>query len=330
MVTRMTWSGVDLFFVLSGYLIGSILLQNRESVSYYQPFFIRRLCRILPLYFTLLIGALIATSPPVLERIPELAPVFNWRLPPWTFFLQVQNIAMAIEGRFAQQALTVTWSLALEEQFYLLLPFLIRWIPYRVLPWMCLGFILSALVLRICLFHFAPAKAAFWSYVSLPCRWDALFCGVAIAWLWSNQKSRTYLWLRRIAVTSIWLCLGAVLLWLSITARGVIMSPFITQWGYTILALFYGLSLHLVLCYRGRAWLGWLAWKPLVTIGMTSYGIYLLHEPLHAVWALYGHGLSRGMILCLTSIVLALLVALSWRYLESPAIRYGQKHKYQV
>ncbi len=330
MLTRMTWSGVDLFFVLSGYLIGGILLQNRNSSSYYKPFFVRRLCRIIPLYFVVLCVALLLASAFVLSRFPELAPAFGWRLPAWAFFLQIQNIIMALNGQFPQQALTVTWSLALEEQFYLILPFLIRWIPHPALPWVCLGFMLCASALRLFLFHFYPQQASFWSYVSLPCRWDALFCGVACAWLWADQRSRDYLLRKRFSLAVAWLFLGAVIVWMSITARGVIMSPFVTQWGYSILAIYYGLSLQLVLCYRGHGWLSWLAWKPLAMIGVTSYGIYLLHEPLLTVLTLYAPAfLRRELILIFAGLVLTLLVAISWRYLETPAIRFGQRYKYE-
>jgi peptidoglycan/LPS O-acetylase OafA/YrhL len=168
----MTWPGVDLFFVLSGFLIGGILMQNRKSETCYRTFYLRRLWRILPLYSIVLGLALALGSQTVLWRLPELRPIFAYELPAHTFFLQVQNIAMAVQGKFAQQALTVTWPLALEEQFYLILPLVVRIFSPRQLPWSCVAFVVSAPIIRIGLHSVSPEDARFWSYVSLPpARW---------------------------------------------------------------------------------------------------------------------------------------------------------------
>jgi peptidoglycan/LPS O-acetylase OafA/YrhL len=334
MLTRMTWSGVDLFFVLSGYLIGGILMHNRDSDPYFKPFFIRRLFRIMPLYLLLLALALAAASPAVLSRWPELTSAFSFRQPPWTFFLQVQNIAMAWSGVFAQQSLTVTWSLALEEQFYLILPFLLRWTPPAAVPWLSLGLIASAPLLRLALLQAYPERANFWAYLLLPCRWDALFAGVLAAWWWRRDSGREWLHRRRWALLAALALMNGVVAWMTVTARGVIMSGFMTQGGYTILALFYFLFLLAVLTFQ-RHWLsGCLRWPPLVLLGVTSYGVYLWHEPLRTLVAriLEASGLGQGEAswagLLITLPTLAIVVALSWRYLERPALELGQRFRY--
>lgn len=249
--TRMTWSGVDLFFVLSGFLIGGILIQNCQSETYFRTFYVRRLWRIMPLYLIVLGVALVLGSEIVLSQLPKLRPIFAHELPAYTFLLQVQNISMAVQGKFAQQALTVTWSLALEEQFYLLLPVVVRFTEPRKLPWFCLAFVVSAPLIRISLHSVYPQDARFWSYVSLPCRWDSLFLGVLLAYCWNEEKIRVYLVRWRWRLAALWAGLLLAMGWMCISAKGVIMSDFITRWGYSIIGCFYATGLALVLCFRG-------------------------------------------------------------------------------
>lgn len=326
--TRMTWSGVDLFFVLSGFLIGGILMQNRESERYYKTFYLRRLWRILPLYLLVLGVALALGSQTVLSRLPELRPIFAYELPAYTFFLQVQNIAMALQGKFAQQALTVTWSLALEEQFYLILPLVVRLCRPRLLPWICGFFVVSAPMIRIGLHAVNPEGARFWSYVSLPCRWDALFLGVLVAYCWREEKARVLLVRWRRGLFAVWGCLLVAMGWMCLSAKGVIMSDFMTRCGYSIVGCFYATGLALVLCFRGQTALGWLSGKPLVAIGVASYGIYLLHEPIHSTVKAYLPFLHWPAAILLSGVLVGVATAVSWRWLESPALRFAQRYRY--
>src|SRR5256885_12607641 len=111
---RYGWVGVDLFFVLSGYLIPGILTDAKGASGYYQNFFARRGLRIWPLYF----AVLIATT----EVVPRLAHSehLSAGLPPWHYFLLLQNLLFSSA---LMPFLSPTWSLAVEEQFYLIWPF---------------------------------------------------------------------------------------------------------------------------------------------------------------------------------------------------------------
>src|ERR1019366_1514205 len=108
-------TGVDLFFVLSGYLITGILLANAESSSYFSTFYRRRSFRILPIYGVMLaiylIGRHLGGSAPILFAGP---------LPWWSYAIGLQNIWMTIEQTYGAFWLAGTWSLAIEEQFYLI------------------------------------------------------------------------------------------------------------------------------------------------------------------------------------------------------------------
>src|SRR6267378_6095641 len=128
---KLGWSGVDLFFVLSGFLIGSILLDARNSPRYFQTFYLRRVHRIMPIYylFVILYGlfALCAAGklPPPLA-VPQLN---RWLVPAHLLFLQ--NIVNFPGNIFHRQCLAALWSLAVEEQFYLGVPLLIHFLSKR-------------------------------------------------------------------------------------------------------------------------------------------------------------------------------------------------------
>ena len=181
------WSGVDLFFVLSGFLLGGILIDNRESPNYYKTFYIRRVCRIFPLDYAwillvVLLGAVLADG--------RLAPLFQNYRPVWPVLTYTQNITEVVLHHGVNSPLfAVTWSLAVEEQFYLLLPLLIRIINPRKLPFWLVLLVLSSTVFRLAMWYFGPQQG--WAgYVLLPCRWDSLFLGVLGAWLLRRPGAR--------------------------------------------------------------------------------------------------------------------------------------------
>ena len=115
--TETFWSGVDLFFVLSGFLIATILLENVNATNYFKVFYIRRSARILPLYWLLLfvVGLLTYAQPTFFD-----AKVDN-HLPLWSYMVFIQNFLYPKRGYWNDPWLDVTWSLALEEQFYIFL-----------------------------------------------------------------------------------------------------------------------------------------------------------------------------------------------------------------
>ncbi|UCE07284.1 MAG: acyltransferase, partial [bacterium] len=116
----LTWSGVDLFFVLSGFLIIGILLDAKGSELYFKTFYIRRACRIIPLYFLMLCLFIIIPR----TGLTSNEWLFAKPLPLISYFTFTQNYFMHCKG-FGAHWLGVTWSLAVEEQFYLLIPILV-------------------------------------------------------------------------------------------------------------------------------------------------------------------------------------------------------------
>ena len=185
--TRLMWSGVDLFFVLSGFLIGGILLDVRASSNYFEVFYVRRFFRIVPIYFCCLIayiGIVVAVHAGMAARFSYITAD---RLPFASYIFFIQNFWMAAHNTLGGGGLGVTWSLAVEEQFYLTLPLIIRVVPRRHLMRVLLLGILLSLATRIALYATHPGNQVSW-YVLMPCRVDALFLGVLGA-VWFRTPS---------------------------------------------------------------------------------------------------------------------------------------------
>jgi len=305
---RLTWSGVDLFFVLSGFLIGGILLDSRDAPNYFRTFYVRRFFRIVPIY-----AATLILTHPLMGWI-GMHQVGRW----WVYPLFLQNFSMAAKNDLG--LLAVTWSLAVEEQFYLTLPAVVRYVR-KALPWVIGAGIVAAPIIRVVLFYIFPSKIIA-PIVLMPCRADALLFGVAAAMWMRNERTADLL--RRHGIY-LWGA-GAVLL----AGAGVItLHPGwtygIEMIGFTWLALLYMVVLLLAVT-QPQSWLGTvLRFAPLRRLGMIAYGVYLLHQlffvalrnSLHS-WPL------AGIVVPALGATFSLAV-LSWRYFEKPLIDYAHR-----
>jgi peptidoglycan/LPS O-acetylase OafA/YrhL len=329
---QLSWSGVDLFFVLSGFLIGGILLDARSSPRYFQTFYIRRAYRILPLYF-LVIG---------LSLLPHLLAHFSAAraahttplpLPWWSYATFTQNFWMAYLGVFGPSGIGITWSLAIEEQFYLSIPLLIRNVRPRNLVIVLLMVIACAPWLRV-LLHSSMTYPGLASYVLMPTRADALCLGVLAAlmvrnevfWNWL-QSNRCTLW----SVTGVFFLGVAYMTWQGYDALSFAM----TTWGFSWLATFYTCILLIAVSSSpGPVW-RILQNPSLMRLGTLAYCSYLVHvaimnalrHPLKAhfpefpvaVW-LVGGILGVGLTLA--------VAALSYKYFEKPLLKRGHQYSY--
>ena len=155
---RLYWSGVDLFFVLSGFLIGGILLDARTASNYFRVFYTRRFFRIVPIYGVLLVATVIVV------RLSRAGYIGNYRelyttMLPWPFFaLFLQNIGMSIWHDYGTLPLGATWSLAVEEQFYLTLPLVIRLFSRRMLLRFIAAGVVAAPLVRTWFYHHDPVS----------------------------------------------------------------------------------------------------------------------------------------------------------------------------
>jgi peptidoglycan/LPS O-acetylase OafA/YrhL len=330
------WSGVDLFFVLSGFLIGGILLDSRQSPRYFRTFYLRRVYRILPIYYLwiCLYVAVVCVIVYLVGRpvhiLPEGVPITARDLSAVPdYFLFLQNVIYS-PTRFQWIWLIVTWSLAVEEQFYLLAPPLIRYFSLRTLVAVLASTILFAPLLRFLSFVYFPQLDHFYQF-AMPCRADALSIGIlaAIAWRWQPFRSfldRHPAVLPRFTIYLL-LAIFCQLWWLTRPLNLVTVTI-----GYTTLAFFYVCLLLLVLSQTSSVAarvtrFGWLR-----ALGKISYCVYLIHLTINqlahriflhiepSIYDLKGVGITSAAL-----VVSFLIASLSWRFFEEPLLSRGHR-----
>lgn len=300
------WVGVELFFVLSGYLITRILLDTKDSSSYFSAFYMRRVLRIFPMYYGTLLVLLVGRQ--LLGGGAETQGTWAYDSSIW-YWLFVSNWVNPFAdspGPFPH-----FWSLAVEEQYYLLWPLIVRANSSQRIVAICIVLIVASLGVRFWLLEFGFNEEAVYSFSI--CRMDALAMGALIA---AAERSQ-HLW-RFVSGLSPWTpLLWAVLLFLVgvLLIQGVYpRTKYETQIiGYTLLAIVFGLFvLSAVLAERysdsrrPSVLAGMLAFTPLRVMGKYSYGIYVIHKPLYDV--LFVPWLTKNGLLTATSLWVALVL----------------------
>jgi len=255
------WSGVDLFFVLSGYLIGGILIDNRDSPAYFRTFYARRCFRIVPLYLLFLVVTV--TS-------------FKGELPLWRYLTFTQNFAWVPTSLIGAGPRGLTWSLAVEEQFYLILPAMIWLLPNRRLLFLSAGLVIAA---PFCRWLLIQTSGIYAPYLLLPGRMDMLFAGVLVACLVRDPVMRDAV-RRRIAIVLLLSC-GAFagFLALGIVAGFYPASFHMYMLGYSLICVSYGCAVLAVAVREQQS----VKHKLLCATGIAAYSIYLCHQIVLAV-----------------------------------------------
>jgi peptidoglycan/LPS O-acetylase OafA/YrhL len=328
---RWTWSGVDLFFVLSGFLIAGILLDARESEHYFHTFYLRRIFRIVPLYAVAVISYAVLSSFVSTSSYLQATGLFRdeWPLAPYLLFLQ--NVWSGIVGQWGPTWLSVTWSLAVEEQFYLFLPFVVRFLKRPALTFQLAALIVLAPVVRVALFDLR--NGAFWSYMELPSRLDALGLGALVAVLSRSPAAWAFVskhW-RLFYLTCGLFALR--ILWHTLRGEAAPGSRAMSYSGYSSFALLY-VSLLLIVLVRKQSLLARLArFKALRYLGGVSYFVYLFHQNISSgLRALLANAdttpAGHLWISVLAFAALLGLAQLSWTWFEKPLIDRGHRYRY--
>ena len=296
------WMGVDLFFVLSGFLITGILVDTRQSEGYFKNFYARRCLRIWPLYYSLI--AFMFVLVPLL-RPSEAHTVFEKSSPWWAYPLFLQNFLLQTPTS-AAGPLAVTWSLAIEEQFYLIWPWVVRYCSLARLRRLAILVICVSPVLRLYLsFHDVNL------YTNVFCRLDGLMAGALLA---LGVRSDAFLPSRfvRAAWMALFVAVPLAFATEAVNARWMVFSlSAVASAAFVYLALF-----------SAAEWLqGAVTNRFVVYTGTISYGLYLLHKvPFDMAKTFHAdrHPLLAFPILLAACYAMA---ASSWSLLEKPFLK---------
>ena len=342
LVGKLCWSGVDLFFVLSGFLIVGILLDAKESPRYFRTFYARRAFRILPLYAVVLGLCFTARYIPARGVAHWLTSIGFVPVAPVAFLTFSQNFWMAYVGKFSAGALSPTWSLAVEEQFYLTMPLIIKRLSRKRIVAVLATVVLCAPVLRTLIAILFTEHGCFADYVLMPCRADALALGALAAILVRNPTAWNAVVRRPLLLMAITTLMLACLAFLSLEGLAPFSVPLVTL-GYSVLAVFYTCCLLIALSFKGGIAERVLTNRYLMSLGTVAYCAYLIHAPLitfgfnwvirvapnwsasigarpNAIAKIFGALIGVTLTVALSS--------LSWHLLERPLLRIGHRYQY--
>ncbi|HVH42258.1 MAG TPA: acyltransferase [Labilithrix sp.] len=262
------WLGVQLFFVLSGYLITGILIDTKKADNYWAAFLGRRAVRIFPLYYAVLFAAFVVA--PLVARAPAGSEHQIWF---WTYlanWAEPFGRSVSIFPHF--------WSLSIEEQFYLFWPLVVRRLSPRGLAGVCFGLVILAVTSRILVRPTEIGTGA--AYMFTVCRVDALALGAAGALAVRDERVRAGLLGRR---TLLRIAAFALFASTFVVTRGAPRTGIWTQtFGYTVFAIVFAYAVvDAALGRDEERFVRVLSASPLGAVGRYSYGMYVFHTPLH-------------------------------------------------
>jgi peptidoglycan/LPS O-acetylase OafA/YrhL len=316
------WAGVDLFFVISGFLITGILLGSVDSEHYFRNFYMRRVLRIWPLYFALLAFVFVLLP----WAVPTLRARIFAQCHPWqSYLLFVQNFFVR---DFGIGPVGVTWSLAIEEQFYLVWPLLIFVLPRRALPFVLGGVIVLSPVIRgIAQWHGATPTNL---YTRTLFRLDAISAGALLA-TWAGTAEFRRATSARIAIS----CTAAGFVACAITIGLMPASAVCANLRFSALAfLCFGLVTSALLAEPSSLFYKSLTVPWLRYTGKICFGLYLLHVTVFDVLAperlaFLGAGWAGNLAVLLVDFAAVFLLAwCSWKFFESPILAWKRKFEY--
>ena len=321
--------------MLSGFLIGGILLDNRNAENFFRAFWTRRIARIFPVAYLLLATYAVALLVSSRFDLPQLK---MWLLadpqPPfWTYATFMQSIPIALGGYGGPRWVGITWSLAIEEQFYMLFPFAVYFLSRRSLTAAAVAGIVMALMCRAVVGVNVNDYA---SCVLLPCRMDGLLY-VLVAVIVRNPRelviARQLRFLLELAVLAIVLVIMSNVLVnyaAELRASEPYLSALVRNLYFSALALMFAILILRIFLYEDDIYKRVLRSDVLVKAGLISYATYMYHQAVNGF--LHGFIFNQapkvssigeaviGIIVMVSALSLA---TLSFIFLERPVIGHG-------
>ena len=330
------WTGVDLFFVLSGFLITGILHRAKESENFFRNFYIRRALRIFPLFYAYALAATVIL--PWAFRETKGGLLVFWAHDHWLDRASVLAYFYNFRAAFIGHHLPLVnhfWSLAVEEHFYFIWPFMVLRFRRKILMRICLAGCGASLLLRLALMN-SPA-GLFATYVLTPCRLDGLLLGawLALAGLddavWSRVK-RAAPFAAAIAAAGVIAIAANRGHFYDFIAPGVSSDsrPVVTV-GITLVAWLFAATLVIVV--SGGPLTRYLDFPLLRRIGLYSYGMYVYHMCIIVFLRASGflNGLSEArskiVLFVLVTVITFAVAALSYHGFEKPFLNLKSRYE---
>ena len=324
-IEKFAWIPMDFFFVLSGFLIAGILLDSRNKKDYYRKFYIHRALRILPAYYFLLFAL---TGTMLISRGQYHSLSKEWGSPFW-FFIYVGNFVFASAAAWPRAGMPFgpLWSLQIEEQYYLIFPFIVKKLNLKLLTRCMWALLFVSPIVRTVLYLYNHNNP-FLQYVLSPCRLEGFALGALIAIRFRQGEWKIS--------KSILTCLSAALVagLIIFTGLNTPQTPF-ESWatvfnrtiGYTISSITCACLLLWLIVFQGSRITAALRGRFIMYLGKISYGTYLYHIPVALITISLAKSLGLGAYVggffyfTISFALTNVCAALSWRYLESPLLK---------
>lgn len=323
------WLGVDLFFVLSGFLITDILMNAVGKPHFLRNFYLRRVLRIFPVFYLILIICLL-----ILPNIKSagLNTSYYTENQGW-LWAYLQNWLFIFKEPSGDPVLLHTWSLAVEEQFYLLWPLVILLIKKpKILLALALGMLIIVVVSRYVVWEMKVDGLAYSNLFTFT-RIDGLCIGCILALLIRNNAA----FLKKFLIVVVLFVAGINFGFYFINKRQNFSLPYLAFAGYTTFAVLFGILVYETVTGQSKI-IKWLFDnKPLKFFGKISYGLYVYHWPVYLLLFDYfrsritGGGITSARIAelisgALVTIIAVLISVLSYRYFEKPFLRLKARY----
>jgi len=315
-VPKFGWVGVDLFFVLSGFLITEILLQTKEQKNFLPNFYIRRILRIFPLYYGSLI--LFFSFAPLISQFKDQYSYYSANQGMlWTY---LQNWLYIAKPKLDNHTVfSHYWSLSVEEQFYLVWPLIIL---------ACNKTSRLVFLIYVALFGSILFRLLTWSYLGngdtnfllqYMTRIDGLCVGSLIAVWRSGFGDGVNKKLLRLGITFLSLHVAAFLISKTIFPN----IPHFTIFGYSTIAISFGILLNILIEKRNRLTKFLFESRSIKSLGKISYGVYIYHWPIFVLFKIFiadqmvKLGMIENIIISVTATILAILISIiSYNFFE--------------
>lgn len=323
------WLGVDLFFVLSGFLITGILLKSLGQPNYLRNFYMRRILRIFPIYYLTLIICF-GILPNIIPDYININYYTHNQIWLWTY---LQNWLFVFKDPFGTQMLLHTWSLAVEEQFYIVWPIAILLIRRpKILLVLALAVLITTGFTRFAIWEYDIKDLAYASLYTFT-RIDGLCIGAALALLMRINPG----FLKKNTAAIVLLMAAINFGFYFINNQHSFTLPYLAFVGYTTFAVLFGILVHEAVSGESKIINLIFNTRILKFFGQISYGLYVYHWPVYILLFPFFSKFFRntGMIssgnseigsAIVTTLIAIILSVFSFRYIERFFLKYKNRY----